>query len=586
MKLFGKKLFGKSSDDDDEDDEDFDFDESDFEEEAAAAEADELNEALAAQSARNSDTPEDEMAGLGMDDLPPDDLPPDDLPPADATTDDMPSEAAISADGVDAGDDIGSGPPEEEGAADIDMDDIDFDDEAAGEDDEDFDDDDFDEDEDDEDGERRGLFARPAVRYAAIGLAVLLLLGGFGVASWLFVFSGAEEEVAAEEELRGVEIALPESGSGGQGEVGSLNDLTAGGGLQPPVSESASSMDAAAPEMESTLLAETPDEATKGDVATFAQSTGDSGLNALGGLNAFLPGTTGSGVVIPVTTASSFSRYPDIPGVQPLGSAPEADLMEIRGEGAPPLPKKGQDGRTPFDVYARPAEIAEGQRVVALVVTDLGLNRAGTIAAIRKLPPEVTLSFSPYAEELGQWMVRARRAGHEILVGLPMESDRFPIEDPGPFGLMSVLSEDQNLTRFYDVLGLFQGYIGIEVVMGGQFDADPARVRPFIQVLADRGLMVLDSAANERSAIPRVARELSVPLAVSDFRIDTVMARSAIEQKLKQVEDTALARGIAVGTTAINPAIVDRLTAWFVALQINGIKLVPLSALVNRQDFS
>ncbi len=578
MKLFGKQLFGKKSDDEDEDDEDFELDDSDFEIDAAEAEADELNEALAAQSARDID---DDADGIEIppDDLPNDDLPDDALPPDDG---DEPGESGPDTSDIDL-DDIDFG--DDEGVVDEENGDEPSDEDVAVE----FDDEDFeldDEDDDDEDETRSGLFANPIIRYAAFGFVGVLLLGGAGLGAWFFVFADGDdgEQIVAEEQQRGIEIAP--LGDEQTPTSTALNDITSGGGLQPPA-PAESTEEAEDRQAESTLLAETPEQAAAdGDVATFAQAT-SSGLNALGGgLNALSPGTTGSGVVIPVTTASSFSRYPDLPSGQPLVSAPEPDLMEIRGEGVPPLPKKGQDGRTPFNVYARPAEVAEGQRSVALVVTELGLNRAGTIAAIRKLPAEVTLSFSPYAEELGQWMVRARRAGHEVLVGLPMESDRFPIEDPGPLGLMTVLSSDQNMGRFYQVLSLFQGHIGVEIVMGERYSIDPDRVRDFVQVLADRGLMVLDNSWNQRSTIPQVARELSVPLAISDLRLDTVMARSAIEDKLRQLEDTARTRGVAIGTTSINPAIVDRLTAWFVALQINNIELVPLSALVNRQDFS
>ena len=47
---------------------------------------------------------------------------------------------------------------------------------------------------------------------------------------------------------------------------------------------------------------------------------------------------------------------------------------------------------------------------------DLGLSRAATEAAIAKLPPSVTLAFSPYARNLKTWPERAKGAGHEVLV--------------------------------------------------------------------------------------------------------------------------------------------------------------------------
>ena len=566
MKLFGKTLFGKKDDEDDEDfeDEDFELDD-DFELERAEAEADELNEALAAQDSRNEEISEDADAET------PAEIPAE-IPEGNAEA--SPGDGFdLDVESMDFEDGDEDGAAADRGAAADDDFDDDFDD---------FDDDEFDDEDDDEDGERgTGILANPAVKYGAIGFVLVLLLGGIGGGAWWFLFSGDDgsEQLIAEQEQRGIPIAPGPGADGSQGGgQPSLNDLASGGGLQPP-----SAVDSAATDLSAGV-----DAVASGDEVTQFQRQESGGLNALagGGLNALAPGSAGTGIIVPMTTAASFSRYPDLPGNQPLPNAPDADLMEIRGDGVPPLPKKGQDGRTPFNVYAKPVTLDENQSHVALVVTDLGLNRAGTIAAIRKLPPEVTLSFSPYAEELDQWMVRARRAGHEVMVGLPMESDRFPIEDPGPLGLMTVLPADQNLSRVFEVISLFQGFIGVEIVMGDRYTMDPDRVRQFTQVLSDRGLMVLDGAWNDRSAVPDVARELGVPVAISDLRLDTVMARSAIDAKLKQLEDTAQTRRVAIGTTTVNPAIVDRLAAWFVALQINNIRLVPVSALVNQQDVS
>jgi len=576
VKLFGKKLFGKGDDDEDDDDfdaEDFELDDEDLDAEAQQAERDELNEALEAQATRD-DEPDDGDAGAIDHDFA--DLPPDDSPSVDPMAD---------------GEEILEG---SSGADDLDDGDVDVPEFEDDEYDEDDDDDEYDDEDDDE--PRGGLLSNPTVRYALIGFTIVLLLGSAGIAFKLFVLEAADEEIVAEDtELRGQPLgeALPAENTI------SLNDLASGGGggLQPPPGDAQSSEEAAAEDgvqVIDQLAGDGAPEAVAGSEAAMADqfaSEGSGGLNAFagGGLNALAPGTSGNagaGVIVPMSMASAYSRYPDIPGIQPLPNAPEPDLIEVRGDGARPLPKKGGSDRSPFSVYARPAELAEGQAHVALVVTDLGLNRAGTIAAIRKLPPEVTLSFSPYAEELDQWMIRARRAGHEVMVGLPMESDRFPIEDPGPLGLMTVLPEDQNMLRLYDVLSLFQGFIGVEVVMGDRYTLDPERLRPILGVLADRGLMILDTGQNDRSALPDVARELRVPFALSDVRIDTVMARSAIDDRLKQLEETARTRRAAIGRTTVNPAIIDRLSSWFVALQINNIRLVPLSAITNRQDLS
>jgi len=69
---------------------------------------------------------------------------------------------------------------------------------------------------------------------------------------------------------------------------------------------------------------------------------------------------------------------------------------------------------------------------VALIIGGLGLNAATTRQAIESLPPEVTLSFVPYADGLQGWIDMARAAGHEVMLEAPMEPADYPSNDPGP----------------------------------------------------------------------------------------------------------------------------------------------------------
>ncbi len=84
--------------------------------------------------------------------------------------------------------------------------------------------------------------------------------------------------------------------------------------------------------------------------------------------------------------------------------------------------------------FAVPAPPSGNRPLVAIVLDDLGLDRARTAAAIR-LPGPVTLSFMTYASDLAEQTEAARRAGHELLLHVPMEAvDQH--ENPGPHALV------------------------------------------------------------------------------------------------------------------------------------------------------
>ena len=139
----------------------------------------------------------------------------------------------------------------------------------------------------------------------------------------------------------------------------------------------------------------------------------------------------GAGIVVPSVTVAAFATLSPVAPDKPLSENPAPELVEQSNQG--PLPKVSSDGRMSWQVYARPSDPGDGRPRVAIIFGGLGLSRAATEAAINRLPGAVTLAFDPYAEGLEDWVVVARKVGHEVLMGLPMEPEDFPQRDPGPY---------------------------------------------------------------------------------------------------------------------------------------------------------
>ena len=100
-----------------------------------------------------------------------------------------------------------------------------------------------------------------------------------------------------------------------------------------------------------------------------------------------------------------------------------------------PLPRIGPDGRRPLFAYARPFNFEDARPKVAVLILGLGL-RAELFEAALALPGPIGLQLSPYAPDLPALVERARRAGHEVLLDLPMEPADYPASDPGPHTLL------------------------------------------------------------------------------------------------------------------------------------------------------
>ena len=98
-------------------------------------------------------------------------------------------------------------------------------------------------------------------------------------------------------------------------------------------------------------------------------------------------------VTAPPVAAPSVTAAPAPAATQGLPPAPDPRLVEAGRDGN--LPVIGPDGRQPWRVYARPFRDITARPRIAIVIAGLGLRESTTVQAIEKLPPDITLAFTP-----------------------------------------------------------------------------------------------------------------------------------------------------------------------------------------------
>jgi len=245
------------------------------------------------------------------------------------------------------------------------------------------------------------------------------------------------------------------------------------------------------------------------------------------------------------------------------------------------------DGRRPDEAYAR-AHAPRTGPVVALIVGGLGMSERLTLEAIETLPPEVTLSFAPYANDLQGWIDRARAAGHEVLIELPMEPFDYPNNDPGPHTLLADASEAENARRLAWLLSRSAGYAGVINYQGARLGAAPAPLSQIFARLEARGLTMFHDGAGRRQVIEAAGREANARLVLADRVIDADPSPESVETRLLELEALALQNGSALGSGFAYPVTVDAAAAWAEGLSRRGYVLAPAShvARLRRDDAS
>lgn len=277
----------------------------------------------------------------------------------------------------------------------------------------------------------------------------------------------------------------------------------------------------------------------------------------------------------------SYAALPDLKTPPtPLKDAPDPDLAKRGSLGI--LPILGKDGRASWQAYAHPFKVqaplpANAPRI-SVIIGGLGMNPDATDAAILKLPPEVTLAFSPYSPRLDELVKKARAHGHEVLLELPLEPENFPSQDPGPLGLLTILPQIDNLTRLETILGKTTGYVGLLGRMGGKFGASPLHMRPLLEALSKYGLMYVHTASPKGLGD---MRGISAPVVQNIVMVDDRPFREAFDARLSYLVTVAKQRGTAIGVTNPSPLAYDRLLVWMAALQAQGVVFAPVSAVTG-----
>ncbi|MFO1015758.1 MAG: divergent polysaccharide deacetylase family protein [Caulobacteraceae bacterium] len=266
----------------------------------------------------------------------------------------------------------------------------------------------------------------------------------------------------------------------------------------------------------------------------------------------------------------------ETPVFNPGAPLPQAPLAGLTAQGpGGMLPVIAADGRNSAQAYARPF-VSNGKPRIALVIGGLGLNAQTTRKAIETLPPEVTLSFVPYADGLQGWIDMARAAGHEVLLEAPMEPSDYPANDPGPYTLMANGQPAESVRRLEWLLSRATGYFGVTNYLGSKFVTAAPAMATFTSALGQRGLAFIDDGSAVRTGG-------GVPRASADRIIDDQLSAEAIAAELSTLEATATRGGKALGSGFSYPVTLDVVARWCATLEAKGYQLAPASSVMVRR---
>lgn len=265
-----------------------------------------------------------------------------------------------------------------------------------------------------------------------------------------------------------------------------------------------------------------------------------------------------------------------------LAGTSDSELVEESDYG--PLPRVAPDGRRPAEIYAhrspRETPAAPGSARVAILISGLGLPGAPSGDVLKGLPAPISVAYGAYGRDVQDLVAKARAAGHEVLLQIPLEPEDYPNEDPGPHTLLTTLPPSENIKRLHWLMSRYTGYVGVTNHMGAKFKANRESLAPILEELKTRGLIYLDDGSVKDSAVDQVAGTLGLDHADVDVQIDVA---PSVAKALLELESEARSRGTAIGVAKAKPETVRQLADWAGKLEAKGIVLVPVSAAILSQ---
>ena len=252
-----------------------------------------------------------------------------------------------------------------------------------------------------------------------------------------------------------------------------------------------------------------------------------------------------------------------------LPTEPQDDLTEKNGTQL--LPNASKDGLTPMAYYARPFTKPADATVIAVLVSGLGQLQSVTAQAIA-LPPEVSLSLSPYARELPTWNANARKSGHETYLDMPLA-----MIGNGDVGPLAITAE-KPVETLKALLALQLVSVGLVAGPDEIFSLDPKAASAVMDELHMRGLALI--ASNAATGFGRLLSAKPGSGMSADRAIPTDTAPGDYDQEFTWIERQAKARGTAVLVVPPIPAALTAVTEWIKTLPDKKITLAPVSALI------
>ncbi|WP_243521229.1 divergent polysaccharide deacetylase family protein [Bacillus pseudomycoides] len=189
---------------------------------------------------------------------------------------------------------------------------------------------------------------------------------------------------------------------------------------------------------------------------------------------------------------------------------------------------------------------------VAIVIDDFGNNMKGTERML-SLPIPLTVAVMPFLPSTKQDAIAAHQKGHEVIIHMPMEPIKGKKEWLGPKAITTDLSDHEIEKRIEQAIQEVPHAIGMNNHMGSKVTADERIMRIILSVCKKHNLFYLDSKTNPNSVVPKIGKELGVPIVENQLFFDDVYTPSHITKQAQVLLQRIKEKPVVVAIGHVGP---------------------------------
>ena len=219
---------------------------------------------------------------------------------------------------------------------------------------------------------------------------------------------------------------------------------------------------------------------------------------------------------------------------------------------------------------------------LALVIDDLGNSINSLTERALALPAPITFAVLPGLSRSRTVLTRIQRSDHDALLHMPMEAEPSTGYDAGEPQIRRGMPAAEIRSALEDALAGLPGVTGVNNHMGSRATQSRPEMDAVMAVLAERGLVFLDSQTTPHSVAHVAAAAAGVPVLRNDLFLDAGRAEEPlVAERFEALVEKARRRGWAIGIAHVNEPTIATLERLLPGLESRGVALVPVTELIH-----